>query len=503
MNCPQCGTPFVDASNYCPKCCMKIPVVNPTAPGTLSGQTDPIHTLQGQYVKGIGGPAVKKKFPWWLLLLLALLLALLLGTGIFLAVKRPWVSVTLPPVSTPNIHLPDFSDTPTSSDVPVLPDESDADIDEPIESSDVGASDVSTPRDDDGIYMVHTVPFYENRYYLSRLVGDDLEEVKGIYRSLMDFDESYTPYTQITIERFEKLVLMLYMECPELFQADLNGSFQYWYDENGYVTKVIFPYRYDEPTYREMRGEIEQRIMNIVSSLELSSASSEAEIEDAVFSMLGQSIHYNMDAEHAGLAYGALVDWEAKCDGISFAYKWILEYCGMQCLVVDADEPGQPIGHAWNIVRLNGDYHHVDVTSSVRNGILAEDEVFEVTLYYGAFNASDSLMHEYYVMRDHFESIVATPKCTDEDKAYYRQNGCYIPQGGSADEMIYEAMNDSVTYNGYYLHLQFADDKDQKKCIDSLGGLANQWATENGVGIYYNYVFFDHYHGLIIKFQPQ
>lgn len=57
---------------------------------------------------------------------------------------------------------------------------------------------------------------------------------------------------------------------------------------------------------------------------------------------------------------GALLKQVAVCAGISKAYSYLLELGGVPCHYISGQTSGG--GHAWNIVKLDGKYYHVDVT---------------------------------------------------------------------------------------------------------------------------------------------
>ena len=57
-------------------------------------------------------------------------------------------------------------------------------------------------------------------------------------------------------------------------------------------------------------------------------------------------------------AYGALVEGDAVCQGYALAYKLLLDKCGIDSVLVTSNE----MGHAWNLVKLDGSWYHVDVT---------------------------------------------------------------------------------------------------------------------------------------------
>ena len=70
----------------------------------------------------------------------------------------------------------------------------------------------------------------------------------------------------------------------------------------------------------------------------------------------GKIIGGNLDVYH--WAYGALINSKAVCQGYSLAYMLLLDRCGIKATNVTSDD----MGHEWNMVEIDGKYHHVDVT---------------------------------------------------------------------------------------------------------------------------------------------
>lgn len=58
--------------------------------------------------------------------------------------------------------------------------------------------------------------------------------------------------------------------------------------------------------------------------------------------------------------HGCLLDGNAICGGISEAYALLLQTAGIPCKVIYGPFMGS--GHVWNIVKINGQWYHVDVT---------------------------------------------------------------------------------------------------------------------------------------------
>jgi len=55
---------------------------------------------------------------------------------------------------------------------------------------------------------------------------------------------------------------------------------------------------------------------------------------------------------------GVFVDHEAVCQGYALAYSYLLEKVGVESMIVSSEE----MNHAWNMLKVNGTWYHVDVT---------------------------------------------------------------------------------------------------------------------------------------------
>lgn len=70
--------------------------------------------------------------------------------------------------------------------------------------------------------------------------------------------------------------------------------------------------------------------------------------------------HLGDYGRRTGNAYGCLIDGKAICGGIAEAYMLLLTRVGVECRVIFGNAYG--MGHAWNVVKINGQWYHVDVT---------------------------------------------------------------------------------------------------------------------------------------------
>ncbi len=94
------------------------------------------------------------------------------------------------------------------------------------------------------------------------------------------------------------------------------------------------------------------------------------EIEAALYDWVVQNIDYGWSRadvleevpREAYTPYGGLIDRMAVCLGYASSFQLLMEMAGMECLTVVGASHGSTVDHAWNMVRLNGQWYCVDAT---------------------------------------------------------------------------------------------------------------------------------------------
>ena len=69
---------------------------------------------------------------------------------------------------------------------------------------------------------------------------------------------------------------------------------------------------------------------------------------------------YTIDCNNHQNSYGALVEGKAVCNGYARAYQHLLKAAGIPAWYVAGSSRG--IGHAWNIVKIDGNWYYTDTT---------------------------------------------------------------------------------------------------------------------------------------------
>ena len=122
---------------------------------------------------------------------------------------------------------------------------------------------------------------------------------------------------------------------------------------------------------------------------------------------------------------------QGVCDGISKFANELFRRTGIQSELVVGDlyENGKfKDRHAWNRVKIDGEWYHVDMTLDLNMTSDAGHVRFDY------FNLSDE-----EISRDH-KGFSKHHPCRDKTGEYYRKNGQYVSNISQFDEMLMDAV---------------------------------------------------------------
>ena len=168
--------------------------------------------------------------------------------------------------------------------------------------------------------------------------------------------------TEYSSAEVEQILQKVIMDHPEIFWADYGG-FYYMLSQNG-VTLTL--------SYNCTPEELAKKKEAFNAALDKYAGAAEGAENDydaalKVHDRLIEDCDYDLTGELTDVhnAYGALVENVAVCDGYAYAYKCIMDRLGIECRTITGTATNgmeANVGHAWNIVKLDGKYTFVDCT---------------------------------------------------------------------------------------------------------------------------------------------
>lgn len=153
----------------------------------------------------------------------------------------------------------------------------------------------------------------------------------------------------------EPIIVQGHILVPESFF--ILESFGYNYDS-------AMVWRDSDLVYEIYFGEDLTKAVDLVLSQIISPGMSPLHKEAAIHDYLVEHTAYNLFGKQQKSAYGVLVNGTGVCTGYAEAAKILLNRAGIECLIVTGTgDDGRMQGfHAWNMVRIDNQWYHLDVT---------------------------------------------------------------------------------------------------------------------------------------------
>ena len=158
-----------------------------------------------------------------------------------------------------------------------------------------------------------------------------------------------------------------------------------------------------------------------------------------LYNALQKNIRYNTEEIQANAkgtsispashnAYGAIINKKAVCDGFSSAFALLAKKLGFDCMLVvgnSAYSSTSFTNHAWNIIKIQEKFYHIDVTWDARK-----------------FNDFKQFSYSYFALKDeeiandHKWDKNTTPACSYNDFSFYFKNGLYADNETQLNDII-------------------------------------------------------------------
>ncbi len=205
------------------------------------------------------------------------------------------------------------------------------------------------------------------------------------------------------------LVRMVVMDNPEILYYE--GC---TYRTDGYLQ---FNYKYDSETTHAHLQQVRRKAEQIISTVIIPGMSDFEKILE-IHDYIVENASYDTDIHLVGevppeshSAYGVLIRGTGVCESYAKALKLLLDRLNMESILVSGIADGE--AHAWNMVKIGGDYYHVDTTWN--------DPVMK--------DGTDVLRHDYFNITDaeisatHTWDRHAYPACTATTYNYHHYYG--------------------------------------------------------------------------------
>ena len=162
--------------------------------------------------------------------------------------------------------------------------------------------------------------------------------------------------------------IKLASELADIDNGDPYYVFSIWatLDDDNTILVVGYQYTPKELAEKLEKEAEEQAVVDAAIASCVTDGMSDYEIAKALHDYLTTHNEYDMRLYSGNLpalsrtSYGALVDRTSVCAGYALAYERLMDQVGIPCEYVTGMTTNGY--HAWNIIQIDGEWYHVDVT---------------------------------------------------------------------------------------------------------------------------------------------
>lgn len=322
-------------------------------------------------------------------------------------------------------------------------------------------------------------------YAYDSLTDDYAKELYKELANSIDLSRAPTVTVDGSLDEFQiTQALQAYRnDHPETFW--LTGESKYYVKNNS--TTVEFEYSIEPSEILSAKETFENKIDNILNDLP---SGSDFEKEEYINNYIIENCKYDDAAAQTeniegneNDAYGALVDGSVVCEGYARAFQLLCNKADIDCVMVSGTVDNT--NHAWNCVKIGGEWYQIDVTWNDTDG----DKDYLQNDY---FNLTDSLMLEDHTLSPKYSDVDAqsfqnveswcnfyVPKCTAEKYNYFNYKYPTVSDPDNADD-VSEALAKSAKNGDKYFSIVVDKNTDFEYMYDEMmnDGYLYNWLTK-------------------------
>lgn len=248
-----------------------------------------------------------------------------------------------------------------------------------------------------------------------------------LYKTIKNAIYNYTSSVSISFQdnylssSYQNIINTINKITNEILNNDLdinyvNGHRVQVSQENGVIkANITFNYLYTRDKVIQERNETDKKAAEIIKTI-IKPDMTDYQKELAIHNYIINNARYDTENYERGTlppesftSYGVLVKGVGVCQSYATAMKKLLNLAGIESIIVTGYGDGEP--HAWNLVKIGGNYYHVDATWD--DPVYTVNGVRKNVLRFDYFNLTDSEMS-----KDHKWDKSIYPACNSTEYSY-------------------------------------------------------------------------------------
>ncbi len=301
-------------------------------------------------------------------------------------------------------------------------------------------------------------------YAFGRLSEEEQEVYLEILEALLQFKEN------VKLSSCDKELISRVFQCvlndhPEIFYVD--GYSYTEYTLGSILKKITFTgsYRFSPEEVVEKQRQIDSYVNQCLAGMPENA--DEYEKVKYVYEYLIHHTDYDAAAKDSQNICSVFLEQKSVCQGYAKATQYLLNRAGVFATLVLGRVVGGE-GHAWNLVRIDGEYYYVDTTwgdasyQAVGGGDYPVEKI--PTINYDYLCVTTEQMEQTHTR----ENVVEMPECTSMDANFYVREGVYFTDFD--EEKIEKIFTDSYERGDTYVTLKCEGPDIYRKMQETLIG---------------------------------
>lgn len=290
-------------------------------------------------------------------------------------------------------------------------------------NSEGDAMDASSDTDPSGTDAYRDLEmFQEYSFAYQQLDGSEQRVYLQILDAIYDY-QGNTVIPDTNKDMLGKVFQCILNDHPEIFYVE-----GYTFTENkvaNNVTDITFSaiYSMTKDEAKNVLQEIEDKADACVSGIP--AGAGDYEKVKYVYEYLIRNTEYNLAAKDNQNICSVFLNGESVCQGYAKATQYLLQKCGVVSTLVLGEIMGGS-SHAWNLVKVDGEYYYVDTTwGDASYQIDNRDNIEDIPVV--DINYDYLCVTTEQLSRTHsINNVVGLPQCTCLDANYYVREGVYF-----------------------------------------------------------------------------
>ncbi len=289
------------------------------------------------------------------------------------------------------------------------------------------------------------------KFWFNQLSNEEKHAYNCILQEIYEMPEEIE-INRIDSEMLDNVFYALLSDNPDLFFVGRKCVLR----AEGQETWFSVDYIVDKDDYEDMKAELEEKCEEITASFSNPSDAWQTELE--IHDYVVDNCNYVLSDDLIGsTAYGVLVNGSGACEGYSKAAKLLLDYAQIESAAISGEaksETGEKQPHMWNVVKLGGNWYHLDCTWDD-----PIDKAGDITKAYTYFNLDDEGIS---VTHSKFSHDFG---CTETEENYFVKTGAYFESYSRSDEKkLAQIIADELNRGNNTVYFRFAD----KETLDCM-----------------------------------